>query len=106
MNKADERYSIEASKEVSIEGYYIVTSIECGSGYNKSFDTGKPINAYVSYADSFDMDSIDEYTVGVDANINGYGMNLELGTDVSLGFHLGEISVDFGSNIKGRKYIQ
>ncbi|MBQ4112104.1 MAG: RHS repeat-associated core domain-containing protein, partial [Clostridia bacterium] len=90
----------EESEEIQL----YLAKVETGIGYSKSFDTGKAANVYVSAGE--DWKELDEYSAGFDVNINGYGANIEIGTDTSFGVHLNKISIDFGKNSTGNSYIQ
>ena len=96
--------AVNVGKEDSDKLWLMFITVEAGSGYSKSFDTGKPVNVYVSTGDEwFDFD---EYSAGFDININGYGANIEIGSDTSAGIHLNNISVDYGMDISGHSYYQ
>lgn len=84
--------------------YYLWITNENGTGYNKNFDTGKPVNFYKTIPNNplYLWDG----GKGVDININDYGMGIQLGGDSHMSIHLKDSSIEFGHNCIGRIYVK
>lgn len=78
--------------------------VEKGSGYSKSFDNGKPINLFVSIPS--DLWNWDEYSIGIDVNVKGFGFVYAPGTDGHFGLHLGNFSIEAGIQASGYLYVK
>jgi len=80
--------------------YYYFATYEAGYGYSKGFENDKPVSLYANY----------EWhtggSLGIDCDYENFNFNLELGTDISIGTQLGNISYDFGASQYGRIYMQ
>lgn len=68
-------FSFHYGLEVGLtKDYYFLFSYEEGLGYSKSFDNDKPINLYIITPKLDEWWKLWEYSVGIDININGYGI--------------------------------
>ena len=79
--------------------YYVWYTVEEGVGYSKDLGEEKTINFYGT------LSSLDA-SGGVKINGDDFAMSFEIGTDASVGFHFDEFSLDFGTNGRGRGYVQ
>ena len=75
-----------------------IFKIKKGTGYSKHFDTGKPVNVFLTFNDGWG------FSIGLDVNINGYGASIAIGTDSSIGIHFGGASFDLGVRLNGEVY--
>ena len=91
-------------EEPGISQYALAFSYENGMGYNKSFDTEKPVNVYKTLPNSFSV--ITKTGTGLDLNINGYGGSLQVGNENAISVHLKKSSYELGGNILGRTYFK
>ncbi len=94
-------YNSETSNDF-LYGFWF--SIENGYGYDKTFDTGKPINAFAAVNTDKGMNS--SASVGIDANFSGYGASLQSGTSTAISIHLKENHIELGLSSFGRNYIK
>lgn len=93
--------SITSKKEFEIEShYFIVSTITTGTGYSKSYSNGKPVNLAVTLPTKWYR--FWEFSVGIDINVNGYGVSMGLGGEASFGIHAGKSNFDISYNAKGR----
>ena len=97
------RENISISGNVNAEEgekhYFIWFTLEEGIGYSKNLGEEKTINFYGTL-------TVWDISGGIKVNGNGFGMSVEVGSDVSIGLHFDNFSLDFGSNGRGRGYIQ
>ena len=81
-------------------------SYEEGLGCSKSFDNDKPINLYIITPKLDEWWKLWEYSVGIDININGYGIGFYLGGETGISLHLGKTNIDLSLNLIGRLSIK
>ena len=84
--------------------YYFWMTTESGAGYNKSFDTGKPVNLYKTVANN--PLNFWKGGEGIDINIDGYGIGLQIGNEKNVSLHLKNSTLEFGQNALGRSYVK
>ena len=84
--------------------YLFIFQVETGTGYSKTFDTGKAINFYLDIP--FGYQTWTESSMGIDINYNGYGLGFGIGRETSLTLHLGRVSLDLFTNSLARTGIQ
>lgn len=89
-------------EKTSYKQYYFVATYEGGAGYNKSFSTGKSVNAYTNVPEN--PFEICEYGSGIDINVNGYGGSLQMGAESGIAIHIKNTSLELGANSLGRIY--
>lgn len=98
--------AIVVDEEVTTDLLYLfVATIETGVGQRKSFDNGNPLNSYWAISDG--ILGIPEYSVGVNANFEGYGGSVQIGSNYLLSLDLKNISHEIGiDNPVGRIYYK
>lgn len=100
-------FSFHYGLEVGLtKDYYFLFSYEEGLGYSKSFDNDKPINLYIITPKLDEWWKLWEYSVGIDININGYGIGFYLGGETGISLHLGKTNIDLSLNLIGRLSIK
>ena len=77
------------------------------TGTTTSAQSNKPINFTLGIPAGGKWWQFWEYSVGVDINVNGYGLGINIGTDAGVSYHMGSgNTLDVGINTLGRYYFK
>ena len=99
-------FALNFNKENEGDSTYLgVVTVENGSGYNKAFESDKPINFNVTNEDV--GWKIWELSGGIDINYDGFGASINLyGPQKSISIHYGKGSFELGANAAGRIFYK